>query len=150
MRKSFLLGIFILIMAFFGIKGIVTGIKNSGNYSLHRLNMEVKVIDYLSGNEGHANVRVTGNGALIIRKLDVKTAMVYISGADILVIIKETDAQIKFNTENPGRQYLLVNHEREINTVALEQFVLNTHLKLGNKYPGYHEGREALEHAEQE
>ena len=148
MRKSVLFGILILTAVFFGIKGMLTGLKHSGNCSMHELNVEVKVIDHLSGSEEHADICVIGSGALIIKKLTAETATVYTRSADLLVIIKETGAQVEFNTNNTSRKFLLVNREHGVNTRALEQFALNTHLRLGDKYPGYHKGREALEHSE--
>ena len=151
MNKSVLLGTFVLLLvAFFGIKGMLAGIKTGDNCSMHELNVEVKVIDHLSGKEGHADICVIGNGALIIKKLTAETATVYTRGADMLVIIKETGTQVEFNTNNTSRKFLLVNREHGVNTRALEQFALNTHLGLGDKYPGYHEGIKALEHLEQE
>ena len=153
MRKSVLLGILILLVVFFGIKGMLTGfkhtgLKHSGNCSMHELKMEVKVIDHLSESEEHADICVTGNGVLIIKELTAKTATVYTDSTDILVIIKESNAQIKLGANNTKRQFLLANYEPEVNVRALEQFILNNHLWLGDKYPGYHEGRKALEPSE--
>ena len=151
MNKSVLLGAFVLLLVvFFAVKGILTGMKSSHNCSMHELDVEVKVIDHLSGKEGHADICMIGNGVLIIKKLTAETATIYTRGADMLIIIKETGARVEFNANSTGRKFLLVNREHGVNTRALEQFALNTHLGLGDKYPGYHEGKKALEHAEQE
>ena len=103
MRKSFVLyGILIaLIAVVILIVALAVDIKNDHDHSLHTLDREVKVIDYLSGDEGHIDIRVDGTGALIIKELNAKTATVHAVGTtDIMVIIKETSAEVSVDARD--------------------------------------------------
>ena len=124
MRYVFLPTVFILVAILIGVTGLALSIKNSNDPTLYKLNREVKVVDHLSGGEGHIDIRVTGTGTLIIKELSAKTATVNVADTiDVLVIIRKTNAQVSFSTENAVRPNLSVSPSTAVNTRILERFV---------------------------
>ena len=124
MRKFVLpgIGIFLLLVAVVSV--VMVTIKNDSDYSLHTLNREVKVVNYISGGEGHIDIRVDGTGALIIKQLSAKTATVHAVGTtDVMVVIKETNAQVSFNAEGAVRPHFSLSSNSSVNTQMLESFI---------------------------
>ena len=142
--RNILIGIGIFVLVAVITVTTVVVLRSDDDYSLHTLDEEVKVVNYLSGGEGHIDIYVDGpGGVLIIRELSAKTATVHIDGGEVLVIVKKTEAQVEFNANNTERHFLLSNSGRRMNEYACERFAQNTSLKISGKE--YEEAMAALE-----